>query len=104
MADEVKVTSPQLRHIAGDLDTAAGHIQNVLSTLDAARSKHWGKWGSDEFGDHFAGDKGYKPSDENLTGVLDSRIKLLQAYSEGLQGGADLLDAMDVLNESTFRE
>lgn len=103
MTDEVRVTSKELRSVADDLDEVAGKVQAVLSTLAAARTTHWGKWGADEFGNNFSGDNGYIKSDENLDGAVSSKIALLQAYAGGLRDGADYLDRAEDDNTNGFR-
>ncbi|WP_227998986.1 hypothetical protein [Nocardia australiensis] len=102
MADEVKALAPKLRSVAGDLDDAAGHVQDILTTLRAARAKHWGKWGSDDFGKNFAGGEGYEKSDANLISAVESKIALLKSYSTGLHDAAKELDRMEDANRTDF--
>lgn len=102
MTDRVKALTKELRGVAGNLDDAARHIQNVLTTLGASRSTHWGKWGDDDFGNNFAGGEGYEKSDENLVAAIQSKIALLQTYSTGLKDGARELDTMEDHNRTDF--
>ncbi|GAA5067122.1 hypothetical protein [Nocardia callitridis] len=102
MAENVQATPTQLRGVADDLDVVAGRVQGVLNTLAAARTAHWGKWGDDEFGHGFSGDKGYIASDENLDSAVGSKVTLLQSYSGGLRDGATELERMELDNRTTF--
>jgi hypothetical protein len=103
MSDKVRVTSKGLRTTAGHLDDVAGKIEEIRDRLVASNTEHWGKWGTDDFGKTFAGDKGYKPSHDNLMENLNGKIELLQSYSSGLQQSADHLDTMELDNESGFQ-
>ncbi|MBH0777599.1 hypothetical protein [Nocardia bovistercoris] len=103
MTDQVQALTQELRGVAGELDTASGHVQAILTTLGASRSRHWGAWGSDEFGENFSGGDGYVKSDGNLVAALESKITLLQTYATGLRDGATELDNMNLDNETTFQ-
>lgn len=94
MTDEVRLEA-ELRGVAGDLDDMAGRLRSVLTGLRAAAAPNEGKWGSDEFGQNFAGGKGYVSSAENLEGVMESKPLLLESYSTALRDAADLLHGTD---------
>ncbi|MBF6211565.1 hypothetical protein IU487_10965 [Nocardia puris] len=94
MAEEVRLET-ELRGVAGDLDEMAGRFRSILAGLRGATNPHEGKWGSDEYGRNFAGDKGYIASAANLEGVIESKPALLTSYSTALRDAADLLQNTD---------
>ncbi|WP_227998537.1 hypothetical protein [Nocardia australiensis] len=98
MSDNMKVTSKGLRTTAGHLDDMADKFATVRDRLVASNTEHWGKWGTDDFGKTFEGDKGYIPSHENLMDNLNGKIDLLQNYSDGLNESADELDRAELAN------
>ncbi|HLS76867.1 MAG TPA: hypothetical protein VK083_08780 [Nocardia sp.] len=94
MTDRVRLEA-ELRGVAGDLDDVAGRIRDVLCALRAATAPNEGKWGTDEYGQNFAGGNGYIASAENLEGVMESKSVLLETYSTALRDAADLLQGTD---------
>ncbi|KZM69175.1 hypothetical protein IU500_26250 [Nocardia terpenica] len=104
MADRIEAETQHLRNVAGELDGVAGQLDSILSTVSAASTTYWGKWGNDDFGEKFAGgDNGYDKSDSNLQQVVGSRSDLMRSYSSGLRDAAQSLDNMDHGNSDTFQ-
>ncbi|QIS17797.1 type VII secretion target [Nocardia terpenica] len=104
MADRIEAETQHLRNVASELDEVAGEVNGILSSVAAASSAHWGKWGNDDFGQKFAGgDNGYEKSDSNLQAVVKSRSGLMSSYSSGLRDAAQKLDDMDHGNAGTFK-
>ncbi|GGN85860.1 hypothetical protein [Nocardia rhizosphaerihabitans] len=104
MTQPVEVYISKLRGTGGDLDGLAGRIDQILSTVSAASSAHWGRWGADEFGEKFAGgEQGYSASDTNLQAVVAAKVSLLQSYSSALGQAADRFQTAERANEDSLR-
>ncbi|MGW6724402.1 hypothetical protein ACWF9G_00730 [Nocardia sp. NPDC055029] len=104
MTDPVKVHISNLRGTGGDLDDLASRIGDILATVTAASSAHWGRWGADEFGENFAeGEHGYRASDTNLQAVVAAKVALLQSYSGALIDGANRFQTGENASEASFR-
>ncbi|WP_433666921.1 hypothetical protein ACQP06_25235 [Nocardia sp. CA-136227] len=104
MTGKVEVEIQQLRTVGGSLDAVAARVDAVLAKVSAASATYKGSWGSDEFGQNFAGGKnGYLNSDTNLQAVLKSKVTLLNSYSKGLTDAASALQAAEDTNTDSFR-
>jgi uncharacterized protein YukE len=85
MTDNFEMTPAHLRATAKDLADVSDRMKGVLSSLQGKLSGEGAAWGSDDIGHQFAdGGDGYLAQLDRVSGSIDAKTQLLDAYSENL--------------------
>jgi len=96
MAEQFRVTPPELRSVARDLAEVSAQMTAVMSSLDAQLAGEGAAWGNDSLGHQFAnGANGYLAQRSSVAGSVDAKTNLLDYYAEQLRNAANTFEHAD---------